>query len=263
MLKQASYRKASKPSPRLSFRIGRCFGEAELPRRHEPAVAGQHAAVLVDQDRVGPAELDYGRRDLIDLRLAVRARVALVRAQVLDRPELDSFGQRRQRGAVRCFDQGLTSSVCYRSERCARDAQSVLFVGLEFAIYSGVILSLCVFLRHTMRPGLPIGAPDPSTPQRASPTRSFTIYPSCPQIVFTRFQGALYFGAIEFLRPGVCRHCEEGLVYLRGGAYLDCTSRTNAVSPDFSQAVARERRAALRAGGWPRRRKLGSTTRAG
>jgi len=76
----------------------------------------------------------------------------------------------------------------------------VLLVGLEFAIYSGVILSLCVFLRQTMKPGLPIGAPDPSTPQRSFANAEHYRLPECPQIVFVRFQGALYFGAVEFLQ---------------------------------------------------------------
>ena len=80
----------------------RHLGEPELPRREQPAVAGEDAAVLVDQDRVGPAELHHRRRDLIDLRLAVRARVALVRAQAVDRPQLDPLGERDQPGWLGC-----------------------------------------------------------------------------------------------------------------------------------------------------------------
>ena len=79
----------------------RHLGEPELARREQPAVAGEDAGVLVDQDRVGPAELDHRRRDLIDLRLAVRARVALVRAQAVDRPQLDPVGERDQPGGLR------------------------------------------------------------------------------------------------------------------------------------------------------------------
>ena len=83
----------------------RHLGEPELARREQPAVAGEDAALLVDQDRVGPAELDHRGRDLIDLRLAVRARVALVRAQAVDRPQLDPVGERDQPGALRCVGQ--------------------------------------------------------------------------------------------------------------------------------------------------------------
>ena len=87
----------------------RHLGEAQLARREQPAVAGQDAGVLVDQDRVGPAELDHRGRDLIDLPLAVRARVALVRAQAVDRPQLDPLGERDQPGALRCVGQLRTS----------------------------------------------------------------------------------------------------------------------------------------------------------
>ncbi len=72
-------------------------------------MAGQDAGVLVDQDRVGPTELDHAGRDLVDLRLAVRARVALVRAQPLDRPQLDPVRERDQPGALRCIGQVRTS----------------------------------------------------------------------------------------------------------------------------------------------------------
>ena len=37
----------------------RHLGEPELPRRQQPAVAGEDAALLVDQHRVRPAELDH------------------------------------------------------------------------------------------------------------------------------------------------------------------------------------------------------------
>jgi hypothetical protein len=80
----------------------RDLGEAQLARSEQTTVAGKDAGVLVDQDRVGPTKLDHRRRDLIDLRLAVRARVALVRPQAVDRPELDPVGQRGQSGGLRC-----------------------------------------------------------------------------------------------------------------------------------------------------------------
>ena len=87
----------------------RHLGEPELPRGEQPAVAGEDAALLVDQHRVGPAEFDHRGRDLIDLRVAVRARVTLVRAQAVDRPELDPVGESDQPGALRCVGQVRTS----------------------------------------------------------------------------------------------------------------------------------------------------------
>jgi hypothetical protein len=74
----------------------RHLGESELACREQPAVAGQDTGLLINQDRVGPAELDHRGRDLIHLRLAVRARVALVRTQAVDWPQLDPVGERNQ-----------------------------------------------------------------------------------------------------------------------------------------------------------------------
>jgi hypothetical protein len=79
----------------------RHLGETQLPRRQQPAVAGEDAALLVHEHRVRPAEFDHRSRDLVHLRLAVRPRVPLVRAQALDWPELDPVRERDQAGAVR------------------------------------------------------------------------------------------------------------------------------------------------------------------
>ncbi|MEM7507745.1 MAG: SulP family inorganic anion transporter [Pseudomonadota bacterium] len=76
---------------------------------------------------------------------------------------------------------------------------AVVLVNLEFAIYSGVILSLSLFLRRTMRPGLPINVPNPSVPGRPFMSAAHWRLPECPQAVFIRVQGPLYFGAVEYL----------------------------------------------------------------
>ena len=68
----------------------RHLGQAELPRRGEPAVAGDDVAVLADQDRVGEAERADAAGDLGDLRVAVGAGIARVRHQPLERPVLDA-----------------------------------------------------------------------------------------------------------------------------------------------------------------------------
>ncbi|TVQ55248.1 MAG: SulP family inorganic anion transporter [Rhodobacteraceae bacterium] len=69
-----------------------------------------------------------------------------------------------------------------------------LVVKLEFSIYVGVILSLLIFLSKTARPTLAISAPDPSGVFRNA--QLFNL-PECPQIVFTRLDGPLYFGSAE------------------------------------------------------------------
>jgi hypothetical protein len=52
------------------------FLEAEQLGRHHAAVAGDPAALLVDQDRDRPAPMADRRRDLVDLVSAMRPRVA-------------------------------------------------------------------------------------------------------------------------------------------------------------------------------------------
>jgi SulP family sulfate permease len=69
-----------------------------------------------------------------------------------------------------------------------------LVVKLEFSIYVGVILSLLIFLSKTARPTLAISAPDPDGVFRNA--QLFNL-PECPQIVFTRLDGPLYFGSAE------------------------------------------------------------------
>jgi hypothetical protein len=94
----------------------RHLSEPELARRKQPAVASEDPGVLVDQDRVGPAELHHAHRDLIDLRFAVRARVALVRAQAVDRPKLDPLGERDQpHGFRRTYHRPLQSRQLHRT----------------------------------------------------------------------------------------------------------------------------------------------------
>ena len=60
------------------------LGQAELTRGEQPAVAGNDAAVAIDQDRVGKAELADGRGDLGDLRLEVGTRIAGIGDQIHD-----------------------------------------------------------------------------------------------------------------------------------------------------------------------------------
>ncbi len=76
---------------------------------------------------------------------------------------------------------------------------STLFVGLEFAVYAGTLVSLSLFLNHTMRPSLPINAPDPSTANHSF-TNIKNGVPQCPQVVFGRIDGSVFFGSVDALR---------------------------------------------------------------
>jgi len=69
-----------------------------------------------------------------------------------------------------------------------------LLVKLEFAIYVGVILSLLIFLSKSSRPTLAISAPDKDGVFRNAQVFGID---QCPQAVFTRLDGALYFGSVE------------------------------------------------------------------
>lgn len=75
----------------------------------------------------------------------------------------------------------------------------VLLVDLEFAIYSGVIVSLSLFLRQTMRPGLPVNVPNAKVEGRPFMSPIHWKLPECPQAMFIRVQGPMYFGAVEYL----------------------------------------------------------------
>ena len=67
----------------------------ELARREDATVPGDDAALAVDQDRVVEAELPDAGRDLGDLFLAVRARIAGIGDQRLDRAIVDLQGGHR------------------------------------------------------------------------------------------------------------------------------------------------------------------------
>ncbi len=75
----------------------------------------------------------------------------------------------------------------------------VLLVDLEFAIYAGVIVSLSLFLRKTMQPGLPVNVPNASLEGRPFMSPIHWRLPECPQSMFIRVQGPMYFGAVEYL----------------------------------------------------------------
>jgi len=80
---------------------------------------------------------------------------------------------------------------------------SALFLGLEFAIFLGVGLSLVVYLTRTSRPRLEVRAPDPSLPKKrfsADPR-----LPQCPQMRMVRVNGSLFFGAVNYVAEGLRR----------------------------------------------------------
>lgn len=107
---------------------------------------------------------------------------------------------------------------------------TTLVVGLEFAIYIGVLLSLMMFIRGTTRPYLGIGAPDPASRGRIFRNAEANRLPECPQLVMVRVTGPLYFGAAghlrERLREIAANRPDQGhmLLVMRGIGEVDVTA---------------------------------------
>lgn len=74
---------------------------------------------------------------------------------------------------------------------------STLFLDLEFAIYIGVIFSLVLYLRATSKPRLVELTPDPDFHNNKLINVERKDLKMCPQVKIIRFDGTLFFGAIE------------------------------------------------------------------
>ena len=68
------------------------------------------------------------------------------------------------------------------------------FVGLDFSIYVGVILSLLIFLGKSSRPTLAVSAPNNDGVFVNAQLHGL---PECPQMIVARLDGPLYFGSVE------------------------------------------------------------------
>lgn len=72
---------------------------------------------------------------------------------------------------------------------------STLFFQLEFAIYTGVLLSLAIYLTRTSHPNISVMAPDPDDSRRRLTDLDGTTLIECPQLKIIRINGSLFFGA--------------------------------------------------------------------
>jgi SulP family sulfate permease len=91
---------------------------------------------------------------------------------------------------------------------------TALFWQVQIAILAGVALSLVVYLYRTSNPRVVHRVPDPANPSRKM-TEPRPDLPECPQFHIIRFNGSLFFGAVnafkeellsyENLNPG-CKH---------------------------------------------------------
>ena len=76
---------------------------------------------------------------------------------------------------------------------------ATLFVQLEFAIYSGVILSLVLYLRRTSHPLFITLAIEPTDNRRRLVNIRNRPFKECPQFKILRLDGSIFFGAVNHI----------------------------------------------------------------
>ena len=74
---------------------------------------------------------------------------------------------------------------------------ATLLLELDFAIMLGVMLSLVIYLHQASRPRVLVRVPDPRQPRRRFNTDASL--PECPQMKLIRIDGALFFGAVNYV----------------------------------------------------------------
>jgi SulP family sulfate permease len=82
---------------------------------------------------------------------------------------------------------------------------STLFLQLEFAIFSGVLLSLLLYLKRTSHPNFTMLAPDPDNPRRPLENVLRKNLAECPQLKILRLDGSIFFGAVNHISEALHR----------------------------------------------------------
>jgi len=72
---------------------------------------------------------------------------------------------------------------------------STLLFEIEFAIYTGVLLSLAIYLTRMAHPHIQSLVPYPDDPRRRMKDLVDNELPECPQLKIIRIDGSLFFGA--------------------------------------------------------------------
>lgn len=73
-----------------------------------------------------------------------------------------------------------------------------LFLELELAIFSGVILSLVLYLMRVAKPRIVTLSPDPRLPKHAFSSEPSV--PQCPQLRLLRIDGSMFFGSVNHIQ---------------------------------------------------------------
>ncbi|MFY9640715.1 MAG: SulP family inorganic anion transporter [Rhodomicrobium sp.] len=84
---------------------------------------------------------------------------------------------------------------------------AALFIQVQVAILAGVVLSLVVYLYRTSNPRIVHRVPNPESPSRKM-TEPRPDLPECPQFHIIRFNGSLFFGAVNTFKEELIR-CEQ------------------------------------------------------
>lgn len=86
---------------------------------------------------------------------------------------------------------------------------ATLFVQLEFAIYTGVLLSLMLYLKRTSHPVILDVKPDPD--ESSYHYSADTGLPDCPQVKCLRVNGSIFFGAVDHMQQMLHRIGEHNM----------------------------------------------------
>jgi SulP family sulfate permease len=81
---------------------------------------------------------------------------------------------------------------------------SSLFIGLEFSILAGILLSLMLYLMRASRPRIVTRIPDPHLPNRKFSSEGAHLQ-ECPQLHIMRIDGSLFFGSVAYIREKFAR----------------------------------------------------------
>jgi len=121
---------------------------------------------------------------------------------------------------------------------------ATLLLSLDFAIMLGVFLSLAIYLTRASQPRLRVQVPDPRLPKHRLTTDPSL--PECPQFKIVRIDGALFFGAVNYVAERlriIAKHNSDQkhlLIMARTISFIDVAG---------AELLARESRFRRRIGG--------------
>jgi SulP family sulfate permease len=122
---------------------------------------------------------------------------------------------------------------------------AALFLGLQTAIYAGVLLSLMLFLNKAARPGIRDVKPDPQA-KGLFQLDADTGLPDCPQWKMLRVNGSIFFGAVEHVEQAMLAVDRDNPQQKR---LLIAASGINIVDISGAEMLVREARRRKKLGG--------------